>query len=410
MSDPATCVKCGGVALPDEDVCWEHWEEQHPEALDPTLILEPPAGPAGDPSDYMRPYRSENSELGPDTGTDLASVLSEKSEPPGVVTPATALAESLVDLVALIREGIPEPTFVPGCDGWLRAGKRYLCPAPAGTGKSLTWLTVAVTIVENGGTVVILDVENGEEEYARRLEDILTARGANTELPDACQQRLRYHAWPQLSLAWQAEQWAAELATANLVILDSSRMALTSVGLAEDSADDYSQFVGRLILPLSRAGIATVVLDNTGHEGDRARGTKAKEDLNEVVYRLVAVEPFDRDQAGEARLVRGRHRFAGLPREISLKLGGGTYGDPEVAPDTDDRDGFRPTVLMERTSRAIEERPGVSARELRAAVKGKHDAKATALRILVEEGYVLQQDDGKAVRHFSTHPYREDAG
>lgn len=339
---------------------------------------------------------------------DLAAGITY-TPPTPATAPAQALAESLVDLVALIQQGLPEPTFVPGCNPWLRAGKRYLCPAPAGTGKSLAWLTVAVTIVENGGRVVILDVENGEEEYAARLEDILTARAASTGLPTACQQRLRYHAWPQLSLEWQAEQWAAEIAGANLVILDSSRMALTSVGLAEDSADDYAKFVGRLVVPLSRAGIATVVLDNTGHEAnDRARGTKAKEDLNEVVYRLAVVKPFDREQTGEARLVRGRHRFAGLPREVRLELGGGTYNAPEVAPDSDIQDGFRPTVLMERTSKAIEVQSGINVTDLRAAVKGKNDAKAAALQALIEEGYVWQQDDGKAVRNYSLRPYRED--
>jgi hypothetical protein len=38
---------------------------------------------------------------------------------------AEALAAARVDLVQLIRDGIPEREFVPGGDGWLIAGKRY---------------------------------------------------------------------------------------------------------------------------------------------------------------------------------------------------------------------------------------------------------------------------------------------
>jgi hypothetical protein len=91
-------------------------------------------------------------------------------------TPAAILEASRVDLIALIRNGIPERAYVPGCEPWLLAGKRYLIPATAGVGKSLAMETVAVAVVAAGGRVVILDVENGADEYARRLEDILTAR------------------------------------------------------------------------------------------------------------------------------------------------------------------------------------------------------------------------------------------
>lgn len=321
-----------------------------------------------------------------------------------------ALTESRVDLIGLIREGVPEPTYVPGCERWLRAGKRYLCPAPAGAGKSICWLTIAVSVVEAGGTVVVLDVENGADEYARRLEDILSGR--DPALADACQRRLRYHEWPALSLSWTAEDWAAAVAGADAVIFDSSRMALSAVGLAENDADDYGKFAASLIMPLSRTGTTTIILDNTGHENkDRARGTIAKEDLNEVVYRLVVHSAFDRDRAGQVRLIRGRTRFAGLPREIRVDLGGGTYRAPVVAPDHLDEQGepgFRPTVLMERVSRAVETQPDMTTNDIRNEVKGDNNAKTTALRILVREGYIAEAGTGQKRTHRSIKPYRED--
>ena len=228
---------------------------------------------------------------------------------------------------------------MPGCAPYLRAGKRYLMPASAGVGKSLVGLVVGVTIVEAGGTVVILDVENGSDEYARRLASILEARDPDgtLELAKACQERLRYYDWPRFSLAWTPDSWAQAVDDADLAIFDSSRLSLSSVGLAEDSNDDYSRFVTALVVPLSREGITTLILDNTGHNAkDRARGASAKEDLNEVVYLVKVGTPFDRDRAGHLRLIRGRTRFSGLPRELHVHVGADTYTAPVVIADTGD--------------------------------------------------------------------------
>ncbi len=64
---------------------------------------------------------------------------------------------------------------------------------------------------------------------------------------------------------------------------------------------------------------------------------------------------------------------------------------------------------MEHTSIAIEERPfGISNADLRDAVKGQNEAKALALRLLAEDGYIEQQRDGKTVLYHSLRPYRED--
>jgi hypothetical protein len=327
-----------------------------------------------------------------------------------LVSAAAILEASRVDLVALIRDGMPEPAYVPGCAPWLLAGKRYLMPAAAGTGKSLVALIVAVESVKAGGTVAILDVENGADEYARRLADILAARDPDGALAHGCQQRLHYHAWPQLSLTWTTEDWSDALVGTDLAIFDSSRLALSGVGLAEDKADDYGKFVNALILPLIKAGAATIMLDNTGHgEQDRARGTSSKADLNEVVYALKAGAPFDRDRAGHLRLIRTRSRFSGLPRELHVHLGANTYTAPvDVSPDGDRQERpFRPTVLMERVSLALQAEPGLSKRSIRTAVSGRAEWIDLALEILIAEGYVEDRRDGKANRHHSIKPYLE---
>jgi hypothetical protein len=316
-------------------------------------------------------------------------------------TPADILSASRVDLVERIRDGIPEPAYVPGGEGWLLAGKRYLIPAPAGAGKSLVALVVAVTVVEHGGTAVILDVENGADEYARRLEDILCARDHDGTLAEACQQRLHYHYWPRFSLEWESEAWGAAVDSADLVVFDSSRLVLSSVGLEENSNDDYAKFVSALVVPLSLTGVTTVILDNVGHDGDHSRGASTKRDLNEVEYALKVGAPFDRERMGHVRLVRKRERFSGLAGALRIDLGGGTYAAPTLVA-VEHADNFRPTVLMGRVSDFIEGNPGCTLRDIRAGVKGKNDYIDAATRILIAEGYVERVQDGHAGRHSKT--------
>ena len=55
---------------------------------------------------------------------DMAAAFGDN----GTQAEAAPLDEYRVDLDGLIEQGIPEPAFVPGCQGFLRAGKRHLIP------------------------------------------------------------------------------------------------------------------------------------------------------------------------------------------------------------------------------------------------------------------------------------------
>jgi AAA domain len=319
------------------------------------------------------------------------------------------LSEFRVDLIERIREGIPEREFVPGCEEWLIRGKRYLLFASAGVGKSLAVLVAAVEVVAQGGKVVIFDVENGSDEYARRLEDVLQHR--NGDLMDACQERLRYYEFPTLKLDWTPEEWARSIDGADLVIFDSSRMALSSVGLSEDANDDYAAFVNALGVPLARANSAVLILDNVGHgDGGHPRGASAKGDLNEVVFELSAVEPFDRDTRGKVIWRRKRQRFSGVPVAMEQVIGGGAFELPK--PLAQDRDAdpreFRPTGKMEKVSQVVEAEPGCSTNFIEEHVKGKKEYTYKALQVLLAEGYIRREDGpNRSHLHYSITPYRE---
>jgi len=96
---------------------------------------------------------------------------------------------------------------------------------------------------------------------------------------------------------------------------------------------------------LSRRSATKPPTDNAGHEErDRARGASAKADLNEVVYTVGVGENFDRERPGSLRLVRRRTRFADLPGELRIPVGGGVYGPVKEVEAGSDSDGFRPTA------------------------------------------------------------------
>ena len=212
-------------------------------------------------------------------------------------------------------------------------GKRHLIFAGPKVGKSITCaIVMAIDIVAAGGTVYVLDRENGGDEYARRLEMVLNARGADEGLRDLVARNYRYHACDQLKLEWGRDpDYVQAFDGATLVIFDSSRKFLTSLGLKESENDDFDVFAVALVDPLFGAGVATMILDNVGHstgrEGqERARGASSKADVVDVVYGLKRPKEFSVDRAGCVEMECKFSRVGELTGTWDLELGGGRYG------------------------------------------------------------------------------------
>jgi hypothetical protein len=265
--------------------------------------------------------------------------------------PREALAQSRVDLIAVIDKGIAPREYVPGAKEVIPKGKRIHVAAEKKTGKSVVFATLLpVQIVAAGGKVVVLDRENGADESARRLETVLDARGADDSFRETVQERLRYHAWPQLRLEWANDpDYPQAFGDADVVVFDSSRSHTASLALRENESDDYSAFVARLIDPLMRAGKAVIVLDNTGHlEKERARGTTAKEDLCDVAFTLTKIKAFTTSEAGRLELRCVASRLGEVGGTWQMELGGGHYG-------TWQRLGPRPPEAREALREAVVE-------------------------------------------------------
>jgi hypothetical protein len=234
-----------------------------------------------------------------------------------------------IDLIARIEDGVPELEYLPASDGILVRGHRHLIAAPAKSGKSLTTLVHTLHMVQAGATVVVLDKENAQQLYALRLQAILTAWGESADLRRRIQKQFRYLEFPKLikTDGPKLATWAKNVA-ADLVVFDSQRMFLTDLALNEDDADDYATFMAAAIDPLFEVGIATLILDNTGHNNDgRSRGSSAKRDLNELLFSLSSMQEFSEPQIGRVKLALppGSSRL-GNQGEWTMILGGGRYG------------------------------------------------------------------------------------
>jgi hypothetical protein len=294
-----------------------------------------------------------------------------------------------VDLLQRLEEGLPPIEYLPASDRMLRRGKRHQWAAPKKVGKSLGALVHAVDVVLAGGAVVIFDRENGADLYASRLDAIIAARLLTDEQRQRMADGLAYYEFPRFRDSDRGE--LVELcAGADLVVFDSQRMYLSDLGLEENSSDDYADFMAALIDPLFVAGIATLILDNTGHaEPKRARGNSAKGDLNETLFALETVERFNVDVAGLLRLEITESRFGNSGR-WELDIGAGVFGSWRLVDDSsaDEYAGFRPTELMERASIFLE---SCSELPVRSAIVDEIGGKKRYARIaverLIQEGY-----------------------
>jgi len=236
--------------------------------------------------------------------------------------------------------------------------------------------------------------------YAERLADICEARWSSktkrTEVYELIKKCLRYFEFPRLETE-DADDLVKVCAGADLVVFDSQRMFLSDFGLKEKDSDDYAEFMSYAIEPLFWAGIATLILTNTGHNDQtRGRGSSSQGDLNELLFHIETVKPFDQEQEGRIKLVLDYSRL-GNRGEWTMRIGGGAYGPWE-------RHGGARADFRAAVEKALQGGP-LGANALLAAAKeaGVKINRSAALKLL--KGYVDDEDipirqveDGYALR------------
>ena len=205
-----------------------------------------------------------------------------------------------------------------------------------------------------------------------------------------------------------------------LVIIDAAAGAYDLQGLDDNKRADVERFARSFVRPFWRAGIATIVLDHVVRTPTSAATTRsARSARSAAPTSTSASRPSAGSTAAAAastRSPRTRIASAWLPRPIAAELE--LRSDPEthalswqVRPPkpVSATEPFRPTVLMERVSRYLEERAEPASRKnVEDAVQGATDWLRKAMDLLVKEGYASEAEGPRNARPLSSvRPFRE---
>jgi AAA domain len=318
-----------------------------------------------------------------------------------------------VDLGAIEATEQPPPTLLPRTDDrcLLYEGKVAEVAAPPESCKGWLAVLAATEPLLAGHPIIYVDFESSAGELVERLRAV----GVPDERIAAQVSYFGPH--EPLTYANRADLDAALAREPALVVIDGVTEALTIHGLDLNDNADVARWLELLPRPAARSGAAVLMIDHVTKDrearGAYSLGAGHKLAGVAVAYSLTVIEPFGRGRVGVVKVKVRKDR----PGHVRAHADGDDVGtmrlasDPTtgavsvvIEPPTQERR-FRPTVLMERLSAAIEATPGMGKREVRDAVPGKSAAKDEALRLLIAEGWVRVDRNGSAQRHHPERPY-----
>ena len=313
----------------------------------------------------------------------------------------------------------PAPTVLARTDGQalMYPGKVNGIAGMSGDAKSMIAQYASAQELERGETVVYVDLEDDAASVVSRL----LAMGVD---PDTIAERFIYIT-PDEPYGPDARVMLETLVTdlsPSLVVLDSTGESLALDGAKPNDDDDVARWFRRLPTALARLGPAVVVIDHMAKADDGSLspiGSQRKRAaIGGAQYITAQVRPFSREQAGMVKLTCGKDR-AGTYRRGQVVAEVTVTPNPEAdtidldvaAPEAGDGDTFRPTHLMQRVSRHVEEAGlPLTRNAVLKEVAGNTTALGKALAVLVEEGYIARTQAGQAHHHGHVKPYREHMG
>jgi len=320
----------------------------------------------------------------------------------------------------------PAPTLCPRGDGQplLYAGKCHAFNGESESGKTWAALIACVQIVRDGGHVLYLDFEDTADTVVTRL----LALGAR---PAQVLERFHY-AQPHEPIFTKGMRFTpanADLAQVldaypiTLAVIDGVTEAMTMHGLDLLGNADYATFHGALPRRLAAAGAAVVQIDHVTKDrenrGRWAIGAQHKlAAMDGAVFSFTVAKPFGLGRHGVTKMSVEKDRPGALRQHAVGKRIADLHldSDPDThalawtieLPETPEGDDgtVRPTVIMERVSRFLEDNPqGMSKRSIRTAVAGSNDLIDLAIEFLLE-AHIKVEKVGTSHLHVSVKPYR----
>ena len=347
--------------------------------------------------------------------------------------PEDVSAPLYTDVAALMDGGLPEspkPEVLTRSDGvklFYRGEVNILFGDPE-HGK--TWVALAAAAEEliAGGKVLFVDLDhNGAESIITNL----LLFGVPKEVvgnPDRFRHYEHDNAAMVVRVVADCAPWCPDV-----VVVDSSGELLPLFAASSDNADDFTRVHNRILQPLAMTGAAVLLIDHLAKQQESRRqgpgGSMAKRrTVGGLSLRVVREQPFVKGRGGAARLMINKDRHGGVRENCPLVPAGrdteqlaGTFlleadDDGEttwrVAPPVEGAESsqeFRPTVLMERASKLIEENPGGFTRnQVAENTPGRKEHVRHALALLEAEEYVTTAPGhGGHPRCSSVRPYRQ---
>ena len=333
-------------------------------------------------------------------------------------SPTTWTPLDLTDTVAGIASGEiigPVPALLTRTDGLplIYPGEVHSIAGEPEAGKGWIMLAETARLLTAAQGVLYLDFEDGPVSVIARL----LALGVE---PAAIVQHFRY-VRPEAAPTDAEIRQLADLGCA-LVIIDGLSEAYSLLGLDYGSNIDVPEFLRRLARPLTANGAAVVQIDHVPKDktnrGRYAIGGQHKLAGVAVAYGIEVIDRPSRTTTGRVKLVLAKDRHGHVPGGHGATVALVTITPAAEAgahltvtidpPDGQDEHGeFRPTRLMDKVSRYVEDNPGASLRSIREGVTGKDTAKDLALDLLVSEGWITLEITPRAKRHTSARAYRE---
>ncbi|OPC83046.1 hypothetical protein B4N89_20760 [Embleya scabrispora] len=317
------------------------------------------------------------------------------------------------------------PEFLQRDDGesLLYAGKIHSVSGESESGKTWLLLLACAQLIGAGGVVLYLDFEDSAEGIVGRL----MALGIPADL---ILQGLRY-CRPDIPIDDAARSVIGaviERDRPGLCVVDGVTEAMNLHGLDPLDNKGAAQFYEAVPRFVARKGPAVAMIDHVVKDAEKrgryAMGAQHKlAGIDGAAYLVEPIKPFGYGAHGISRVRVAKDR-PGRVREHAV---GAVIGDLQMF-SSEDRsvrvelrsprpyDGppgsaggtHRPTALMEKVSRIVEETPGLSKASLEALTGGKREAVRAAMELLVREGFVVvEKGERNALVHRSARPYRE---